>query len=110
MLPLLFPGILEFAKSYFKVIIFSFLAVSLISFVSYHYVTITWYERQFSQLKSQIETMKLELDNYKLKVKFSTESTNQLKIYYENEIQNCKSQLKREGELQYEEIFSRRKK
>lgn len=105
MFPLLFPGSLDFVKSYFKVILLSVLAIALTSFISYHYVKMTWYEKQFEQMKSEIETARIKIDTYELKLKFSKDNVDQLKIYYENELQTCKSQLKREGELQKEEIL-----
>jgi len=106
MFPILFPGIFGFITSYIKIIILASLVVTLTGFVSYHYVSITWYEKKFDQMTKEIRAYKIDIDNWKKKGFYTQDSITQITLYYERELEKCKSQLKREGELKKDEILN----
>lgn len=106
MFPVFFPGIFTFVTSYLKLIILS----ALVAFVSYHYVVITKYEKKFDQMSSELKSCELDRENWKKKGFYSQESIDRITDYYNSELVKCKSQLKRDGELNNEEILHHPKK
>lgn len=105
MFPVFFPGVFTFVTSYLKLIILS----ALVAFVSYHYVVVTRYEKKFDQMNSELKSCELDRENWKKQGFYSQESIDRITDYYNNELVKCKSQLKRDGELNNEEILQYKK-
>ena len=105
MFPFIFPGIFSFVKSYIKMVVISVFLIGFVSFVAYHYVQITWYEKKFDQMKSDLDRCMLEFDTLKEKERFLQSSINDIKTYYEKEIKSLQSQVRKDGNLKIEEIL-----
>jgi hypothetical protein len=101
MFPVFFPGVFTFVTSYLKLIILS----ALVAFVSYHYVVVTRYEKKFDQMKADLQSCELDRDNWKKKGFFSQDTIDNITKYYEHELNKCKAKLKKDGELNNEEIL-----
>jgi hypothetical protein len=109
MFPLFFPGVFTFIKSYIKMGLFFIMVTFLTGFVSYHYVVITRYEKKFDSMNMELRSLRADKENTTKQGYFSQGSIDEIVNYYERELSKCKSHLKKDGELQDNEILHNNK-